>query len=215
MARFGPIRRSLLNWFRRNQRDYPWRKTGNWFHLLMAEMMLRRTRADQVVPVYDEFTRRCETPTDAARLSRPALGKILAPLGLRWRAEQLHDTIHYLRDHYALRAPEPSDDLRDIPGVGEYSEAMLRNRLFGERVAAVDINLVRVISRWEALPFDAETRRRKPFTTLANRFMNSKHARDLNVALLDLSALLCRPVKPACGDCPVRRYCRTGTPAGD
>ncbi len=142
---FVEIRRLLLAWFDRNQRDYPWRKTGNWFHLLMAEMMLRRTRADQVLSVYRKFLKIGSSPARASRIKKKNLLKMMHPLGLRWRAEQLIKTIDYLKDSFNLRAPESTDDLQKIPGVGSYSDAMLRNRLFGERIAAVDSNVVRLL----------------------------------------------------------------------
>ena len=207
IARFRKLRSRLLAWFRENQRDYPWRKTGNWFHLLMAEMMLRRTRADQVRPVYERFTERYGAPADAAGLKKSELEKMLRPLGLRWRAEQLYDTIHYLKDTYAVRAIAQEDNLRDIPGVGEYADAMLRNRLFDERIATVDSNVVRIFSRWQNYPYHRDARRNRDLIDLANRFVNSKRSKELNLALLDFSALVCRPRKADCPACPLKTLC--------
>lgn len=207
------LRRRLLAWYAKNRRDYPWRNTSNWFHLLMAEMMLRRTRADQVVAVYEEFTRRYQTPAAAARLKKKALEKMLYPLGLHWRGAQLHETIHYLKDNYSHRAIAQSDDLLKIPGVGDYSNAMLRNRLYGEPRAALDANLVRLFQRWQGLPYCSEGRRDRQLIDLADRFLKSKHTRELNLALIDFSALVCRPRTPQCWECPLRKECATGARA--
>ena len=207
---FPTVRRKLLRWFKKNQRDYPWRRTGNWFHLLMAEMMLRRTRADQVAPVYEDFCGRFSTPVDAHRCPPRKLEQILEPLGLKWRSRQMRETFAYLKDTFARRAPGPGDDLEAIPGVGPYSSAMLRNRLFGEAVATVDSNVARFICRLSGREFHAESRRNKEVIALANRFVKSKHSQDLNLAVLDLSALVCKPGRPLCGECPVAKECDYG-----
>ena len=172
--------------------------------------MLRRTRADQVLPVYELFTGRFADPTQAAHLKREELEKILEPLGLKWRATQLHGTIQFLRDNYATRNPNKSDDFQAIPGVGDYSEAMLRNRLFNEPRAAIDSNVVRIILRWQDLPFHADSRRNKNLIKLANEFVKSRNSKELNLAMLDFSALVCKPRKPDCQNCPILAFCRNG-----
>jgi len=203
------LRRKLLFWFKSNARDYPWRKTTNWFHLLIAEMMLRRTRADQVVPVYRHFVSNYATPKKAARLNKKQTQKIFQPLGLRWRADHIHETIAYVKDNYSRRAPE-AEELRKIPGVGDYSEAMLRNRLFGERLPAIDSNFVRLFSRLAGKTFRPENRRNRELRELLLKFVDSGHSADLNLAVLDFTAIVCRPVKPNCPSCPLSSLCATG-----
>lgn len=209
-ARLTSLRRKLLAWYRKNRRDYPWRNTSNWFHLLMAEMMLRRTRADQVVPVYENFVSSYRNPREAIGLRKKELEKMFRPLGLRWRAGQLHETIHFLHDHYNLRKPAPDDDLQRIPGVGPYTDAMLRNRLFGEARAAMDSNLVRIFLRWQGLPYRPEARRDRGLHQIGDRFVGGRHSRELNLALIDFVALVCRPRQPLCTECPLRNLCETG-----
>lgn len=202
------MRRKLLQWFDQHGRDYPWRKTNNWFHLLMAEMMLRRTRSDQVVSVYEKFTADYQSPAEAASLSENQLRSILGSLGLDWRAAQMHETIAYLKDHYASRAPHKEDELTLIPGVGDYSSAMLRNRLFNAPVAAVDSNVARTFCRLMGQNFHAESRRDKRIIRITNQFVAGKRARDLNLAIIDLSALICKPSKPHCIQCPWMEKCK-------
>lgn len=203
------LRRKLLFWFKTNARDYPWRKTTNWFHLLIAEMMLRRTRADQVVPVYRHFVSNYTTLKKAARLDKKQARKIFRPLGLRWRADHIHETIAYVKDNYSRRAPE-AEELRKIPGVGDYSEAMLRNRLFGERLPTIDSNFVRFFSRLAGKTFRPENRRNRELRELLLKFVDSGHSTDLNLAVLDFTAIVCRPVKPNCPSCPLSSLCATG-----
>jgi len=208
--KFPHLRRALLAWFDENKRDYPWRRTGNWFHLLMAEMMLRRTRADQALQVYSAFTAKFSRPEEAAGMIPRSLEKMLRPLGLAWRARQIRSTLHYLRDHYGARAPEPEDDLSRIPGVGDYSEAMLRNRLFGEARAAIDVNVARVIRRWQGREAHAESRREADLRALADSFVRAERSWELNLALLDLAALVCKARTPLCAECPLQSRCLRG-----
>ena len=208
--RFGRIRKKLLLWFRVHDRAYPWRQTQNWFHLLMAEMMLRRTRADQVVPVYRDFVRDFPTPRHALLLPAKELEKRFRSLGMHWRGRQLRSTISYLHDHFAARQPAADSDFEEIPGVGPYSSAMLQSRLFRKRVAAVDANVARFIARLVGLAHHAESRRDREVVCLANRFVNSPRAADLNLAMIDFSALVCKARTPLCAGCPLRSDCASG-----
>ena len=204
------IRIKLLRWYDRNSRKYPWRKTGNWFHLLMAEMMLRRTKADQVLPVYKIFTEQFKTPSEAASLPASDFKKMMHPLGLSWRSLQMQETINYLKDNYSKRQPEKSDNLKNIPGVGDYANAMLRNKLFNERCAAVDSNVVRFLSRLAGIAYHPENRRKYFIKTAADSLMNSKRSFDLNLAILDYTALVCKIKKPLCLKCSFKELCRYG-----
>src|SRR5579863_7796199 len=78
------LRSVLWKWARRNCASFPWRHTRNLFHGLAAEVMLQRTKAEQVVPVYSEFVRLFPTPKDAAKGRRNRFEKLLKPLGLEW-----------------------------------------------------------------------------------------------------------------------------------
>lgn len=206
---YRSVRRTLLAWFQKNARDYPWRKTGNWFHLTMAEMMLRRTRADQAARVYAEFTSRFTT-AQSAQANREEVLAILAPLGLKWRTKQILETIDYLKDTYKTRKPSANDDLTRIPGVGEYSNAMIRNRLYGERLPALDSNMARLICRISGKKFTQESRRNRFVSDVAHSLVQTKHSRDLNLAVLDYCALVCKPTRPLCGQCKLISKCKYG-----
>lgn len=176
-------------------------------------MMLRRTKAQQVLPVYTRFTERFNTPDEASKLTRNELEELLLPLGLRWRGKQLHSTIAYLKDNHALRTIGAADDLREIPGVGEYSDAMIRSLLFSEKIAAIDTNTVRIFSRIAGIPFRPDDRRDPRLIAAANRLVQSRTPARINLALIDLAALVCKPTRPECASCPLQRICKTGIDA--
>lgn len=174
----------------------------------MAEMMLRRTKADQVEPVYNQFTDMFATPAACANVPRHRIKKMLAPLGLKWRAAHMLETIDHLRDHYALRAPLQSDNLLPIPGVGEYANSMLRNRMFGEPLPALDSNMARLICRVQGMPFGPESRRNRIIKEIAAQLVRTRRSADVNLAVLDFSALVCKPRGPLCSTCPLRSRCK-------
>jgi A/G-specific adenine glycosylase len=171
--------------------------------------MLRRTRADQVVPVYQKFAAEYQTARDARKASVATITSMLKPLGLQWRAEQFYQTIHYLSDNYERRNLVRSDELQEIPGVGPYSEAMLKSLLLGVKLPAIDSNVVRIFYRLAGRTFMADYRRRSELIETARDFVKSKNPGSVNLALIDLGALVCRPGKPDCRVCPLAEGCRT------
>lgn len=170
--------------------------------------MLRRTRADQVKPVFLSFTAQFQSPVDCT--DRRKLRRMFAPLGLAWRANHMLETIDYLRDHYALRAPQQTESLTEIPGVGEYSNAMLRNRLFGEDLPALDVNMARLICRIVGMPFTAESRRKREVREIARALVQVRRSAELNLAVLDYCALVCKARKPLCSSCSLKKVCEFG-----
>lgn len=204
--RLRRLRERLLVWFDENHRSYPWRTTRNWFHLLMAEMMLRRTRADQVLPAYLAFTDRFSTASEAAAAPHE-VSRILSPLGLQWRNDAVLSTLAYLKDNLAVRRLSPEVNLRSVPGVGDYSEGMIRSILFGERRPAIDVNVVRVLARFLGVPLKGEMRRTPWAMERAAYLADCARTAAVNLALIDFGALICRPSSPLCGGCPLRRSC--------
>jgi A/G-specific adenine glycosylase len=201
------LRRALLQFFEKHHRSYPWRHTENWFHLLMAEMMLRRTRAEQVLPVYEKFTDRYKTAADALA-DGMEVREMLRPLGLGWRNEAIFHTLEYLRDHMAVRELSAAAEIDRIPGVGEYSNGMLRSILFAERVPAIDTNVVRILCRFDGLPEKGEMRRSPLIKERAAYLVDTDHPAQVNLALIDFGAMVCTARNPDCKHCPVRRPCR-------
>lgn len=172
----------------------------------MAEMMLRRTRADQVLPAYLAFTDRFSTASEAATAPHE-VSRILSPLGLKWRNDAILSTLDYLKDSLAVRRLSPHVNLREIPGVGEYSEGMVRSILFGERRPAIDVNVVRILARFLGVPLRGEMRRTQWARERAAYLADCARPAAWNLALIDFGALVCRPSSPLCGECPLRRSC--------
>ncbi|MET1129152.1 MAG: A/G-specific adenine glycosylase [Thermoproteota archaeon] len=198
----------LLEWWRRNKRSFPWRETGDPYRLLLAAILLRKTRAENVAPVYAALVERYPEPQRLAEASVEELEELLRPLGLhRTRARQLARLARELVERYGGRVPCAPEELAGLPGVGPYAANVVGAAACGRRVAAVDVNVARVVSRL----FGVKPRRAphldEAVLEAAQRLVEAGPPRDVNLALMDLSAKLCRPRRPRCWECPLRELC--------
>ena|SRR5438309_8982520 len=201
----------LLGWFSVNRRHFPWRETFDRpdpYIILFTEMMLLRTRAEQVVPVYLEFVRRYPTFEKLASAPRREVELLFSSLGLDWRTKRVIKLIRFLESHYDGRIPDDMKGLRGLPGVGDYIAKAVLCYAFGKREAPVDTNVVRVITRLFGKLLNPDlARRNKSIVELTNSLVpQGKDAQKFNLALLDLGALVCKPV-PECNNCPLTTSC--------
>ena len=193
-------RAALLAWYLRERRDLPWRRTRDPYRILVSEVMLQQTQVARVVPRYERFLDRFP---DVAALAASEPRAVIAEwsgLGYNRRALALRGAaIAVDRDGW----PRTAMALRALPGVGPYTAAAVATFAFGERVAAVDTNIRRVIERVDG--------RRRPEPALARRAGRLVPADDpasWNQAVMELGATVCTARRPDCGRCPVAR-CRS------
>lgn len=201
------FRAHLLEWHRDARRDYPWRGCSNPWHVLIAEMCLRRTRADQVAPVYEELLRHADTP--AAMLShRERVRSVMRSLGLQWRADNLIACAEEITERFDGEVPDDELDLRSLPGVGDYVAQAVLCFGFGRPSVLIDTNTDRIVERLNRR--QGTTRR---WQTRLDLFLLAGAAgpdAEFNYALLDLGALVCRATAaPLCDACPVAEHCRS------
>jgi DNA (cytosine-5)-methyltransferase 1 len=202
------FRRRLAAWHQRRSRHYPWRQTSDPWLILASEILLRRTRADAVAAVWNEFRKQFRTPRDVEE--RPhELRELLWPLGLRWRVENLIAIARHVTNRCGGEVPTTREELLRLPGVGDYVADAVRAFAFGERAVLVDSNTGRVASRVFGLS--------ERWTSLRNLDLRASVARlagvraptpQVNLALLDLGGTICLPRTPRCEECPVRTLCR-------
>ena len=199
------IRRVLIRWGKKNYRPFPWRTPAEPWEGLIAEILLQRTKADSVVPVYHNFIARFSTPEKLSRASVTSIEKVIYPLGLRWRAPLLKALGKELA-HRNGEIPLDLDQLRTLPGVGTYVAAAWLGFHGGRRAFIVDANVVRLFCRLVAAPADGETRRKKWLISLADQLTPQKTWKVYNYAILDFTMQICRK-KPACSLCPLNTLC--------
>lgn len=200
----------LRDWGLRNRRTFPWRETHDPFHILIAEMMLRRTQARQVVDIYAVFIVRYPDARILATAPSDEVAQVLYSLGLAWRVPAFQQLAQAIVDHHEGMVPSSYDALTALPGVGDYVASAICCFAFNQPVMISDTNTVRVVGRLFDVPTHADSRRRKPVRTMLTALLDKNHPRDYNYALLDLAALACTPAGPACATCPVQSHCKTG-----
>lgn len=200
---------NIMKWFELNGRKYPWRNEADPFKILIAEIMLQRTRADQVLPVYLEFVKKYPTIRSLAEANNEEISKIISSLGLPSRGGTfLHIARTIMRDHRSL-IPSERQQLLRLDGIGDYiANAFL---LFGLRNGdlAVDSNVVRVVSRFFSGDGEPELRRNKKFLQFCKMLvskMDMEDRRILNYSIIDFSAAICKK-KPLCDKCSLVRRC--------
>lgn len=201
------FRNKVVRWFDNNKREYPWRQTIDPFRVLIAEMMLRRTKADQVCKVYHNLFARYPDARNLAEAPDKELGRILYPLGLKWRNPAFKLVARELKEKYECKVPKAREELLTLPGVGDYVAGAVLSIGYGQAEWMVDSNIVRLFKRYFGLKTSREARRDKHVIKIAKLYASGKDPRTANLAILDFTALVCTPRKPACEKCPLKRGC--------
>jgi len=201
------FRGKILRWFDKNKRNYPWRETRDPFKVLIAEMMLRRTKADQVKMVYDQLFAEYPDVETMANAENKKLEQILYPLGLKWRTPAFGLVAREVREKYQGKIPEIREELTTLPGVGEYVAGAVLSIAYDKKEWIVDSNIVRLFRRYFGIKTSKEGRRDKHVIEIAKIYVSGKSSRKANLAILDFTALVCVPGKPECEKCPLRKRC--------
>lgn len=201
------IRKQLLEWENKNYRDFPWRSTQNPYEVLLAEVLLHRTRADQVVPIYQETLKQYPDINSLANATIGDLTKLLQALGLLWRIPLLKEMAQAIVEKFNGKIPADTAKLEQLPGVGPYIAGATACFAYNQPEVILDTNTVRVLGRLTMTSVTDGSRRSKKFRNMMTSLLPEKNARLFNFGLLDLAALICRPVSPDCMNCPLEKYC--------
>lgn len=198
--------RKILHWVYQKPRIYPWRATKIKFHALVAEILLQRTKAEQVIPIYRKFI--STYPSPAALVASPLskIKGIIASLGLQWRARKLKELADALIIRHEGKIPIRPEDVMALPGVGPYAASAYLSLHNNKRALLVDSNIVRLYGRFFGFRVHAETRRNSALINLIDLLTPQHGCRRFNYAVLDLGRNICRP-RPVCPVCPVLLKC--------
>lgn len=200
------IRRDLLSWYDAARRPLPWRRGRNSYRVWVAEVMLQQTRVEVVKRAYARFLRSFPS---LARLAAATEDEVLAQwsgLGYYSRARALHRAAVALVNSGQTRFPADYDAARALPGVGEYTAAAVLSIAYQRPYAAVDGNVIRVLSRLGCL--SRPDPGGSPHRLLAEELLDRSRPGDWNQAVMELGETICLPKSPRCGECPLGRHCR-------
>lgn len=140
----------LLRWFSLHGRDLPWREEPSPYHVWLSEVMLQQTRVEAVKGYYRRFLSSLPDIPALAAAEEELVLKLWEGLGYYSRARNLQKGARLLVSQYGGKLPESAEELRRIPGIGDYTAAAIASIAFKERIPAVDGNLLRIFSRLTA-----------------------------------------------------------------
>ncbi|MCZ7652440.1 MAG: NUDIX domain-containing protein [Thermoanaerobaculia bacterium] len=198
-------RAALAAWYARHRRELPWRGTSDPYAVLLSELMLQQTRVAAAMPYYARFLARFPDVAALAAATEEEVLALWSGLGYYRRARQLHAAARRIA---AAGFPRTARELAQLPGVGPYTAAAVASIAFGEPVAVVDGNVVRVVAR--LLAWDEPVERaasRRAIAASAGALLDRERPGESNQALMELGATLCRPAGPLCGACPLAPFC--------
>jgi|SRR5690625_5220233 len=199
---------ALVRWFRAHKRTLPWRTDRTPYRVWVSEVMLQQTRVDTVVTRYPQFLKQFPSVHDLAKADEDDVLKAWEGLGYYSRARNLRLAAREIVARYGGDFPEDPEQLQKLPGIGRYTAGAIAGIAFNRPVAAVDGNVLRVVSRLLAVTdpiTKASVRRRIEETTAA--MIPPGDAADFTEALMELGALVCTPGEPDCQRCPWTNEC--------
>jgi A/G-specific adenine glycosylase len=203
---FTPL---LLDWFAANSRDLPWRRTYDPYAVWISEIMAQQTQMDRVVTYFNRFMTQFPNVAALADADENMVLKAWEGLGYYSRARNLLAAARRIMAEHGGRFPAQLEDIRALPGIGDYTAGAIASVAYNSDAVAVDANVLRVLARI----FDIDSPVKEPagkarVLALARSLLPAGRARDFNQALMELGALVCRPKSPDCPSCPVREVCQ-------
>jgi A/G-specific adenine glycosylase len=203
------LRQALIEWYLAKHRDLPWRKTNNPYHIWVSEVMLQQTQVNTVLPYYQKFLQRFPDIKHLAGASLQEVLKVWEGLGYYARARNLHSAAAMVLERYGGAIPQSWQDVRKLPGVGDYIAGAVLSIAFDKPYPVVDGNVKRVLARlftMDAAVNNSTTN--KIYQTAAANILDNRQPGIFNQALMELGALVCKPQNPLCDTCPVQTQCK-------
>ncbi len=201
----------LTEWFLRAKREMPWRRDPSAYHVYVSEIMLQQTRVDTVRPYYQRFISELPDIRALASCDEDRLLKLWEGLGYYSRVRNMKKAAEIIVRDYDGKFPENFQELRKLPGIGEYTAGAVLSIAFHQPEPVVDGNVLRILSRLTGFTdsIDLERTKKKCREMLREFLQESKLCPSVfNQALMELGALVCIPNgAPLCGECPLSRFC--------
>lgn len=192
---------------RNYHRMFLWRVSDSSYKIMIAEFMLQRTKAEQVEPVYKKFIKHYPDIISLSKARIKSVEKYTASLGLHKRASNFVAAAKFIVKNYNGVFPSNRKDLLEIPGVGDYVAGAIMAVCFNNADYVIDSNIARFINRFYALKLTGEIRRKKIIIEKSKELFKVKDQRTFLFALLDFTALICKPINPLCSSCPLSNKC--------
>ena len=206
------ISKKILYWYDNNKRELPWRKYTSKkqkkYFTLVSEIMLQQTQVKTVIPYFNNFILKIPNLKSLSKVKDQKLLKCWEGLGYYSRARNLKKTAIKIIDVFNGNLPSNEDDLKSLPGIGEYTAGAIMAIAYNKKVIPLDGNVERVLKRVFNLKKVNEIskeilHKKKSFFGEANR------SSDYVQAIMEIGALICKPSTPLCYQCPISENCKS------
>ncbi|MBQ3557683.1 MAG: A/G-specific adenine glycosylase [Oscillospiraceae bacterium] len=199
----------LLEWYGEHARQLPWRSDPTAYHVWVSEIMLQQTRVAAVLDYYRRFMDAAPTVADLARMPDEQLMKLWQGLGYYSRARNLKRAAVQIVARFDGQFPDKYEDIRALPGVGDYTAGAIASIAFGQAVPAVDGNVLRVVTRLTANPSDITLpATKRQVAEKLGEIIPTAQPGQFNQAMMELGATVCIPNgAPLCDKCPAAQFC--------
>ena len=199
---------SLIEWYKTNKRDLPWRNTADPYIIWISEIILQQTRVVQGLEYFNRFITRFPDVLSLANAEEDEVLRYWQGLGYYSRARNLHAAAKDIQKRFNGIFPDRYEDVRSLKGIGDYTAAAICSFAYKMPYAVLDGNVYRVLSRLLAIETAIDTPAgKKIFYEAAASLLDKKHPDTYNQAIMELGALQCTPQQPDCNKCPLITNC--------
>ena len=204
------IPKKILHWYDNNKRVLPWRKhvskKQKQYFTLVSEFMLQQTQVKTVIPYFKNFIKKIPNLNKLSKVNDSKLMKCWEGLGYYSRARNLKKTASKVISNFGGILPSNIDDLKTLPGIGEYTSRAIMAIAFNKPIVPLDGNVERILKR--VFYFKKEYENSKDNLNKKISFFGiSQRSSDYAQAIMEIGALICKPITPLCGSCPISKNC--------
>jgi len=200
--------KKIIDWYEVNKRNLPWRETRDPYKIWLSEIILQQTRIAQGLPYYLKFLENFPDVKSLAQAPEDKVLRLWQGLGYYTRARNLHACAKRIEGEFNSVFPTSFQELKKLPGIGDYTAAAIASFAFRESVAVVDGNVFRVLARVYGIDKDISSNEGKAaFALTANKLIPADQPDIFNQAIMEFGALHCTPQNPKCDSCPFKIHC--------
>jgi len=206
------VTKKILNWYDLNKRTLPWRKdvsnVKRQYYTLVSEFMLQQTQVSTVIPYFNKFIKNVPNLKILAKINNKKLVKLWEGLGYYSRIRNLKKTAQLIVKNYNGKLPSNFEDLLSLPGIGNYTASAISAIAFNKPYIPLDGNIERVLKRYLYLKKEKDIQKDN-LIKKKSIFGSSLRSSDYAQALMELGALICKPINPLCNQCPISKKCKS------
>jgi len=204
------ISKKILHWYDNNKRFLPWRKKVSQrqkeYFTLVSEFMLQQTQVKTVIPYFNNFISKIPNLNSLAKVNDNLLMKSWEGLGYYSRVRNLKKTAIKILKDYKGKLPNTIDELKSLPGIGDYTSRAIMAIAFNKKIIPLDGNVERILKRVFYLKKENEITK-EYLNSKKYFFKTSNRSSDYAQAIMEIGALVCKPINPLCFQCPISKNC--------